>query len=370
MVGRRSSAFFLLAVLSSACASGGPENDEGDHEDWFDENVADQVSQRWMLPPELAEQASAWRVRSDGAPAFSTKNCTGTFEPGLKELSDYVKQEFTQVTSIGGYSCRANTANKRELSIHGTGRAIDIFIPLAGPRTANNELGDPVANWLVLNAELLGLQYIIWDRSSWSGSRETDKFRPYDGPHPHHDHIHMELNEVGAARMAEWFTNGHIGLDGAGGSPWLGSACTDNAGCTFDAAGNTPTCAAWFDDDEQQLHGFCTIGCETFCPDLAGHAPTFCVASSAGGGQCVAVADASNDDCAKIPGTEPIVLSRYTGTSGASPAIATVCAQPDRQGVACSASSGECIDTDVMTCPSATLSGQCPGGADIRCCPF
>jgi hypothetical protein len=94
------------------------------------------------------------------------------------------------------------------MSVHGTGRAIDVFIPLSRG-DADNTLGDEVANWLVSNAQAIGVQLVIWDRSSWNGSRSSgSKLRAYGGPHPHHDHLHVELNTDGAARRTPWFRGG------------------------------------------------------------------------------------------------------------------------------------------------------------------
>jgi len=64
---------------------------------------------------------------------------------------------------------------------------------------ANSAVGDPIANWLVQNAAANGVP--------WSGSRSGRKERPYGGPNPHFDHIHVELNRDGAARLTPWFLN-------------------------------------------------------------------------------------------------------------------------------------------------------------------
>lgn len=57
-----------------------------------------------------------------------------------------------------------------KLSVHAIGRAIDLMVPMeAGD--ANNGLGDPVANWLVENAEFIGIQRVIWDKAYWNGER-------------------------------------------------------------------------------------------------------------------------------------------------------------------------------------------------------
>jgi hypothetical protein len=74
-------------------------------------------------------------------------------------------------------------------------------------KQANSAVGDPIANWLVQNAEAIGVQYIIWNRVQWTGSRKGRKDRDYTGPSPHTDHIHVELNLDGARRATPWFLN-------------------------------------------------------------------------------------------------------------------------------------------------------------------
>ena len=78
------------------------------------------------------------------------------------------------------------------------------MIPRVGGR-ANSAIGDPIANWLVQNATAIGVQYLIWNRVSWNGHIKAPKDRPYTGPNPHTDHIHVELNHDGAGRKTPWF---------------------------------------------------------------------------------------------------------------------------------------------------------------------
>ncbi|MEJ7602210.1 MAG: polysaccharide deacetylase family protein [Kofleriaceae bacterium] len=108
-----------------------------------------------------------------------------------------------------------------------------------------------------------------------------------------------------------------------GGAPqpsrFIGDKCETDAQCAFTAGGQAGRCHA---------AGFCTIACAGSCPDLAGKAPTFCIAdaSVADAGICAAKAAAHNERCAALPETEARVEARYVGTSGATPATATVCA--------------------------------------------
>lgn len=163
------------------------------------------TADRWVLPAHIRLAGEAQLVRYDGPPAWDGgRNCTGSFTAGAAALRRYILANFQGVTAIGGYSCRQNTANLSETSVHGTGRALDIMIPTVGGR-ANTAVGDPIANWLVSNAAVMGVQFVIWNRVSWGGHRTRPKERPYTGPSPHIDHIHVELNLAGASRSTPWF---------------------------------------------------------------------------------------------------------------------------------------------------------------------
>lgn len=104
---------------------------------------------------------------------------------------------------------------------HQAGRALDLTIPkvtVNGVHRANLEVGAPIANWLVENAEALGIAYITYARSTWSGSgfggwrggrptrASSTKFRHFSGaPNSeqmdHFDHIHVTLTKEAAAGL-------------------------------------------------------------------------------------------------------------------------------------------------------------------------
>lgn len=168
------------------------------------------TSATWKLPPEVQAAGDAQTIRYDSPPAWANgANCT-SYTDGAAALRSYILATFPGVDAIGGYSCRANTANPSETSVHGVGRALDIMIrPISG--RANSTVGDPIANWLVQNAAEIGVQYIIWNRVRWSGSR-TPRVAPYGGPNPHINHIHVELNLDGARRRTAWFQDREIAV--------------------------------------------------------------------------------------------------------------------------------------------------------------
>lgn len=172
-----------------------------------DESTREQaVRGRWEIPGDVRATGSAARVHYDDAPAWNPNRCAGHLTEGAQDVGEYLMAKFGQVKSIGGYACRQNTANGGRMSVHGTGRALDVFIPLKDGR-ANANAGDPVANWLVQNAADIGVQLIIWNRTSWMANGSGD--RQYSGPHPHHDHIHVELNLRASSRQTPFFTGPH-----------------------------------------------------------------------------------------------------------------------------------------------------------------
>lgn len=165
------------------------------------------ATSRWLLTAEARNAGSQVRIPYESAPLWNGgRSCGGSLRSGSKALGRELLSRFPQVKSIGGYSCRRNTANGARMSVHGTGKALDVFVPTRSGR-ANSEQGDAVANWLVANAAEIGVQLIIWNRSAWRSNGTNEK--PYGGPVPHIDHLHVELTENAARKLTPWF-EGHL----------------------------------------------------------------------------------------------------------------------------------------------------------------
>lgn len=159
----------------------------------------------WHIPPETIALGEQQYVSYTGAgPWVGESGCGGGMLEGTSILRDYLQLYFPQIDSIGGYSCRPIVGNSSQMSVHATGRALDIMIPTIDG-SADNSAGDLIGNWLIENAEFIGIQYIIWDRWQWNASREAPKDREYTGEHPHHDHLHVELNPEAAALNFPFF---------------------------------------------------------------------------------------------------------------------------------------------------------------------
>lgn len=100
--------------------------------------------------------------------------------------------------------------------------------------------------------------------------------------------------------------------------PFIGDLCEEDADCAFNAR-STPFCHG---------AGFCTVGCEGFCPDQPGKVPTFCVSdpvTEGATGICVSKATLDNGHCADLPGTIDASAERHLGRSSAAASTAEVC---------------------------------------------
>lgn len=161
----------------------------------------------WSIPEATLARGDEQSVPYAGAgPWNEGADCAGGLSPGAAILRRYLLEHFPQTRVIGGYNCRPNTANTAQMSIHAVGRALDVMLPRSRG-SADNDLGDPIGAWLIENAELLGIQYVIWDEWTWSASRAPGtKGRAYTGPNPHHDHLHVELGAEAGARTEDWFS--------------------------------------------------------------------------------------------------------------------------------------------------------------------
>ncbi len=299
------------------------------HAAHFDDDVAalgdtgeiakDARAGRWSVPGGVRAQGLAQHVNYTGAPSWSGgRNCSGNLTAGARRLGELLVERFPGARHFEGYACR-QIRGSSGMSVHGTGRAVDVFVPLDGGQ-ADNDLGDPVANWLIENAEQIGVQLIIWDRTIWNGSRRADQDRRYGGSHAHHDHLHIEITPQ-AARLETPFFDG--GAEPRAPLAWVGTVCEDDTGCDF-GAGQRGSC--------QRYPGgaMCTVSCEGLCPDRAGFAPTFCVSASMFGeaedfGVCAVKPAAQNARCGSLDGMSAQRAARHLGQSGAAARMSDVC---------------------------------------------
>jgi MYXO-CTERM domain-containing protein len=164
----------------------------------------------WVIPPGTLALGDTQTVMYEGAgPWTGEEACAGGLEPGSAILGDYLAAIFPQIMHVGGYACRPVNGSTVTMSVHATGRALDLMLPTIGDDAeADNDLGDPVGEFLIENAETLGVQFIIWDRWDWMAARPAgEKGKAYTGAHPHNDHVHVELSAMAAMQTADWFSD-------------------------------------------------------------------------------------------------------------------------------------------------------------------
>lgn len=219
MTERRSTAalpYSLLLALVGAplvgCAEEDLGGDDHDHEHPLDavpgQNAGRTLqglahSGRWQPPADVLALGDQQAVAFNNAPAWDNgANCSGGATDGALTLRDHLLGYFEQIASIGIYNCRV-IAGTNSMSLHGVGRALDVMIPTVGG-DADNDLGDPIAHWLMANAQAIGVQTIIWDHSIWRVSNDP-RIHEYTGSNPHVDHLHVEINLSAAAENPPWY---------------------------------------------------------------------------------------------------------------------------------------------------------------------
>lgn len=206
--------FPLLALLLlagvPACASGVADECEGPDDPFCGADTVASMEELRIagsyVPDPAALRAGSAIIAYDGStPWDGGRHCTGGLTRGGARLRTFLTGHFHGISSIGGYSCRPNTANTSQMSVHGSGRALDIMIP-TDHGDADNGVGDAIANWLITNSRTIGVQYLIWDHTQWSASRSSGRVRPYTGPIPHIDHIHAEITLTASREETPFFT--------------------------------------------------------------------------------------------------------------------------------------------------------------------
>jgi Putative peptidoglycan binding domain len=132
------------------------------------------------------------------APWEGAKNCIGSVSSGAAALLAWCQANHQPPgRSLGIYNCR-NVRGSTRTSLHGEGRALDWGMPL-GPDRRGTPLGHELVDLLGSNADKIGLQCIIYDRTIWSAGSPDG--RPYGGVAPHYDHLHIELSWEAAREL-------------------------------------------------------------------------------------------------------------------------------------------------------------------------
>ncbi len=121
--------------------------------------------------------------------------------PRAQGVLDDLEQTYGE-QNVGGFRPGGVTTGHVEGSAHYDGRAVDIFFRPVNAE--NRRQGWSVAQYLVANAEHLGIQTVIFDGRIWSAGRRSESgWREYDVPEragdravlEHRDHVHVDVVE-------------------------------------------------------------------------------------------------------------------------------------------------------------------------------
>jgi len=98
-------------------------------------------------------------------------------QPNTAAAIAYVKQAW----GLDAFGWRATGSVPG--SDHPKGLALDIPVRSVG-------LGEQIARWFLDHAQAFGTSYVIWNRRI---ANPGQPWRPYSGPSPHTDHVHVSL---------------------------------------------------------------------------------------------------------------------------------------------------------------------------------
>ena len=227
--------FVLAAGLFAACGTPSDDAEPATGIDTLEQPV--RIPGRWAPPADSIAIANAQFVPVvDPPPVNPGGRCAGPdllrdwcehpactrAHPGTTAIAEYILRRWPTTINSGVYGCRRNTNNGGFLSVHAVGRAIDISVPLA-QRDADNTVGDEIANWLMTNAEHIGIQRVGWDGMWFNGERgfgsrmcqrtcgDNDYPQGCWPCNPHVDHLHIEVSVDAAHRNTRFFSEGPPG---------------------------------------------------------------------------------------------------------------------------------------------------------------
>jgi hypothetical protein len=129
------------------------------------------------------------------------EECADGPTPGARALMAWFLGAYGPVGGRNGgiFGCRT-IAGTDVLSVHAEGRADDLMTGGAG-------WGRTLADALVVNSGMLGVQLVIHNRRVWSCSAPDAGWRDYHGINPHTDHLHVELTRAAASTLTAAYIN-------------------------------------------------------------------------------------------------------------------------------------------------------------------
>lgn len=128
----------------------------------------------------------------------------GEVRPGTKALHDTMLFMFAGSLRSGGIVAVRPVRGGSAWSTHSVGRAADWMVQAGtGPRMGRTprEIGDELAFRLVLAADWIGVQEVIWYRRRWTKEKG---WRRYYGINQHLDHVHASQTQRAADNAAPY----------------------------------------------------------------------------------------------------------------------------------------------------------------------
>jgi hypothetical protein len=176
--------------------------------------VAAQAVQRSGFPDAYADheadaRALASALTGNSRAAFSCRlgdadeGTAELLESGLTDRADAVRRDLLARfpdQPLGGFAPGGVSTGHMKGSAHYEGRAIDVFVRPISP--ANKVRGWAIAQYLVSQADRLGIHHVIFDDRIWTAGGPSDEgWRDYDPPErsgdrailEHSDHVHVDV---------------------------------------------------------------------------------------------------------------------------------------------------------------------------------
>jgi hypothetical protein len=131
-------------------------------------------------------------------------------QPGAKAIQLLLDSKFGGGT---GYilNCRYSKNSSTTVSMHASGRAIDSYHFVTNPDDL--ERGNKAMGWLIANAELIGVQFIVFWKLTWSPTRGLQCNTSGSNQDLHDTHLHVDLNWDGALKKTPHFNGQPAGND-------------------------------------------------------------------------------------------------------------------------------------------------------------
>ncbi|KAA1422676.1 hypothetical protein FE697_010865 [Mumia zhuanghuii] len=174
---------------------------------------AAQAVQRSGFPEAYADHEAYGRALASALPGNSPAAFSCEIRPaeaetaapgtnGLTPAADAVRVDLREAFGrlpTGGYAPEGVSTGHSEGSKHYEGKAVDVFFRPVTPE--NTKDGWAVAQYLVANADRLGIATVIFDAKIWTARRSQQGWRDYTVPDrsgdrailEHRDHVHVDV---------------------------------------------------------------------------------------------------------------------------------------------------------------------------------